>query len=107
QLCSSTHHLAKRPERDAGSIGRRPSGMPVDGFNDSVEILLKLPGEPALADPRLTHDGDEARPAIPRRRVEQLPEQAQLILAADERRLEALDRVTAATIGHDAKRAPS
>ena len=44
-------HLAERPERHALAVRRRASAMPPDRFDDAIEVLLELPGEPALADP--------------------------------------------------------
>ena len=43
-------HLAERPERDPLAVRRAPAAVPVDRLADPVDVLLELPGEPALAD---------------------------------------------------------
>ena len=48
----------------------------------------------------------EPGPAVAARRVEQVLELAQLVVAADERRLERLGPVPAADLGHDPERPP-
>ena len=53
QTGPAADHLAERPERDAVAVGRRPPDVPVDVVDEAVEILLELPGDPALADARL------------------------------------------------------
>ena len=52
-------HLAERPVGDPLAVRRRSAAVPVDRLDQAVEILLELPGEPALADARLAGDGDE------------------------------------------------
>ena len=66
----------------------------------------ELPGEPALADAGRADDADEARPPLAARGVEQVLEQAQLVVAADERRLERVAAVATAALGDDPERAP-
>ena len=75
--------------------------MPVDGLDDAVEVLLELPRQSALADPRLADDRDEPRTAVPAGRVKEFAEQPQLVLAAHEGRFEAVrDAVPAALTDH-------
>ena len=64
--------------------------MPADRLDQAVDVLQELPGEPALADAGRADDRDEAGPPLAGRRVEEVLEQAQLVVAADERRLERL-----------------
>ena len=63
----------------------------------------ELPGEAALADARGTDDRHQARAPLPAGGVEQVLEQAQLVVAADERRLEGVRAAPAAALGHDAQ----
>ncbi len=81
-------HLAERPERDALAVRGRPSAMPPDALDHAVEVLLELPREAALADPRLADERHEPCPPLAARRVELLLEEAQLVGPADERWLE-------------------
>ena len=99
-------HLAQRPERDALAVGGRAALVPPDGLDHAVDVLQELPGQAALADARLTRDRHEPGPALARRRVEQVLEQAQLVVAADERRLEPLVATPAAALRDDPQRAP-
>ena len=93
QAGPAADHLAERPERDALAVGGRAALVPLDAarrapsryfWNSQASRLLPMPAWPG--------DRDEARPALARRGVEQVLEQAQLLVAADERRLEALAR---------------
>ena len=63
--------------------------MPEDRLDDAIEVLLELPGEPALADAGLTDDRDEPGLAFAFGRVEVVLERAELLVATDERRLDA------------------
>ena len=85
--------------------GERPL-VPAHRLDEAVDVLQELPREAALADARRPHDRDEPRPPLASGRVEQLLEQAELVVAADERRLERLRPVAAAELRHDAQRAP-
>src|ERR1019366_10813023 len=80
-------HLAQRPERDPLAISGRPAAVPVDRLADPVDVLLELPGEPALADPARAGDRDEPGPPIAAGRGDQVLEQAQLFVPSHERRL--------------------
>ena len=99
-------HLAERPEGDAVAIGRRASAVPVDVEGDAVDVLLELPGEPALADAAGSGDRDQPRPAIPAGGVEGVLEEPELVLAADERRLGQVGTTVATALGDDAQRPP-
>ncbi len=56
-----------------------------------------------LADARRADDRHEAGPPLAARGVEQVLEQAQLVVAAHERRLEGVGAAAAAALGHDAQ----
>ena len=97
-------HLAQRPERDPLAVRRRAAAMPVDRLADPVDVLLELPGQPALADPARAGDRDEPGPAVPAGRRDQVLEQAQLLVPADERRLGQVGPAPTPALGHDAQR---
>ena len=80
--------------------------MPVRELRDAVEVLVELPGEARLADAGDAGDGDEVRAPAALAVVEEVLDQPQLAVAADERRLEALRLQRAARAGDDAQRAP-
>ena len=75
--------------------------MPPDLLHETVEVLRELPGEAALADARGTDDRHAARPLFAARGMEQVLEHAQLVLAADERRLEGVGTTLATPLGDD------
>ena len=80
--------------------------MPVRALADPVEVLLELPGQPMLPDPGLTDDRDQARLALPPGGVEQVLDQAQLLVTAHERRFQRALATGAAAQGLDAERVP-
>ena len=80
--------------------------MPVDGLDEAVDVLQELPGEAALADAALAGDGNEPDAPIAGGRVVQVLEQRQLIVAANERRLEPLGAPSTAALRDDAQRPP-
>ena len=84
----------------------RPALVPVDIADQAVDVLLELPGEARLAGAGLSGDRHEAQTAIPLRGVQQVLEQPELLIAAHERRLEALGAADAAQLAHDAQRPP-
>ena len=83
-------HLAERPERDPLAICRAPTLVPPDRLNKAVEVLLEFPGQAGLADPADPGDRHEPGPPLPPGRMEEVLEQAQLVVAADEGGLERL-----------------
>ena len=99
-------HLAEGPERDALAVGRASPVVPPDGLDESVDVLEEFPGEARLADARRSHDADEAGPAFATGRVEQVPELAHLLVAPDERGLEALGPPDPAALGDDPDGSP-
>ncbi len=97
-------HLAERPERDALAVGRGAAVVPPDAFDDAVDVLQELPGQPALADPGLAGDRHEPGALLAGGGVEQVLEQAQLLVATDERRLEPVAPAQALALADDAQR---
>src|SRR5579862_1071578 len=77
--------------------------MPVDGRADPVDVLLELPGQAALTDPRGSGDRDQARLAIPGRGPDQVLEQPELLVPADERRLGQVRAALAAALADDSE----
>ena len=69
--------------------------MPPDRLDQAVDVLQELPRQAALADARRADDAHQPRPPLAAGGVEQVLEQAQLLVAADERRLERLAPVRA------------
>ena len=80
--------------------------MPPDRLDEAVDVLQELPGEAGLADPGRADDAHEARPLLAAGRMEEVLEQPELVVAADERGLERLAPVPAADLGHDSQGAP-
>ena len=80
--------------------------MPPDLLDHAVDVLEKLPRQAALADARLAGDRHESNPPLSRRRVEQVLEQPQLGVAADEGGLEAVVAAAATTLGDDPEGTP-
>src|SRR5207302_1226413 len=74
--------------RDAVAVGEAAAAMPPDVVDEAVDVLLELPGQARLADAGHTDRGDEARSAVVRGRVEQVLDEPELSVAADERRFE-------------------
>ena len=101
----AANHLGQRPEADPLAVGRRPPLVPQDPHLDAVDVLEELPGQPALADPCLPDDRDEAWPPLARRGVEEVLDEAQLRIAAHEWGLQLLATADAAALGDDPYRA--
>ena len=99
-------HLAEGPERDAVAVGRRAAVVVPHRLDDAVEVLEELPAEPRLADARGADHRHEAGPPLAAGRVEQVLEQAELDVAADERGLERVGAAAPPALGHHAQCAP-
>ena len=80
--------------------------MPPDVLAHPVDVLLQLPDEAALADPTRPRNAHKARPRIAADPVQDLLELAQLLVAADERRLEGIGSALATPVRHDADSPP-
>ena len=93
-----SHHVGKRPVGDAFAVGETAAAVPPDRVDDAVEVLVELPRQARLADAGDAGDRDELGAPVVRRGVEEVLDQLQLALAADERRLQAgrLERTRAA-----------
>ena len=100
------HHLGERPEGDRVAVGEAAALVPPDGLDEAVDVLLELPGEARLADAGDPDDREEVRLLLVGRAVEELLDEAQLAVAADERRLEPGGASLAAAVGDHAQRAP-
>ena len=58
-------HLGERPERESLAVGGRAGLVPPDLLDDAVDVLLQLPGDPALAHAGLAEDREQAdRPLL-------------------------------------------
>ena len=79
--------------------------MPEDRLDDAVEVLRQLPDEPTLARAGDADDGHDPGSPLPTSCVEQVLEQAELAVAAEERRLELVAPSAATALGDDADRA--
>ena len=99
-------HLAEGPERDPLAVGGAAPFVPEGILGEPVDVLEELPGKPRLADPGLAGDRDVARPTLADRRVEEVLEEAQLVVAADEGGLERLRPVAAAPLRDDPQGTP-
>ncbi len=99
-------HLAERPEADPVPVGGAAPVVPPDGLHEPIDVLEELPGEPALADAGRPDHRNESRPLFPAGHVEQVLEQAQLIVATDERSLQGLSSTTTPTLREDPERSP-
>jgi hypothetical protein len=82
------HHLAQRPETDAFAVRRRAADMPVHVLRQTVGVLLELADQAALTRSGLADDAHQPRTTLARRGVKELLDQAQLVVASFERRLE-------------------
>ena len=99
-------HLAKGPERDSLAVGGGPAVVPVGWFDETVEVLLKLPRKTALADAPGPGDRDQTRPPVASGGCQEVLQEAQLPVAADEGGLGQVGATLAAALGHDPQGPP-
>ena len=66
------HHVGERPVGDALPVGEAAAAVPVDLLDDPVEVLVELPRQPRLADPRDPGHRDQMRPPLLGAAVEEL-----------------------------------
>ena len=85
--------------------GERP-WLPVDGLHEPIDVLEELPCQPAFADPALACDRDEPDPPFACGGVVEVLQQAELVVAADERRFERCRSSSAAALSDHAQGAP-
>ena len=100
------NHVRQRPVGDAVSVGEATSAVPPDLLDDPVEVLVELPHEPRLAGAGNAGDRDEVRLPVLGGGVEEVLQQLELALAADERSLQAGGLQGPSAAGDDTERPP-
>ena len=80
--------LGQREVGHALAVGDAPAAVPADELAEPVDVLLELPGQPGLADAGLAVDDQQRGAPGLLGVVEQLLDQAQLAVAADQGGLE-------------------
>src|ERR1700690_2993345 len=80
--------------------------MPPDCLDQAVDVLEELPGEAALADAGRADHRHETCSLLASRRVEEVLELAQLVVAADERRFERLLAIASTGLSDHPERPP-
>jgi hypothetical protein len=80
--------------------------VPVRVLDEAIEVLAELPGQSGLADTGGAGHGHEPDAPIAARGMEQILEQSELVVPADEWRLEGARAVSPAQPGDDPHRAP-
>ena len=66
------HHVRQRPVGNTFAVGETASAVPPDLLHDPVEVLVELPRQPRLADPRDPGHRHQMRLALSRRGVEEI-----------------------------------
>ena len=99
-------HLGERPVRHAFAVCEAPAAVCVYTLGDPVDVLVEFPAQPGFADPGDANHGDEVSLALLGAGVEQILDETQLPVPADERRLEPFRFLRASDHCHDAERAP-
>ena len=102
QAGRAADHLAERPEGDAFAVGRRPAAVPVDRVDEPIDVLGRTPAPSGSCRCR-------PRPMIDTRRGRcsravawnSVLEQAELVVAADEGRLDLVAAAATAALGDD------
>ena len=79
-------HLAERPERDAVAVRKTTAAAPRDETGVVGERALELPDEAALPDAGHADERHELNGAVAASARDRVDDQAQLLLAADQRR---------------------
>ena len=80
--------VRERRVGDPLAVGEAAAAVPQDGLGETVDVLVELPQQARLADPRLAADRHQARGAVFDRAVEEILEQPQIAVATDQRRLQ-------------------
>ena len=106
EAASGPDHLAQGPERHAAAVRRGAAVVPPDGVHHAVEVLLELPRQAALAHAGRARDRDEAGSTLAGRRMEEVLEHPDLLVATHERGLEELRATPASALGDDPQRPP-
>src|SRR5437660_2994928 len=76
------HHVRQSPESNAIPVGETAATMPPHVLDESVYVLLELPGQARLSDPADAHDGHEMGPALSCRNMEQLFDEMELTVTS-------------------------
>jgi hypothetical protein len=100
------HHVRQRPVGDPLPVGQTAAAVPEHRLDDAVEVLVELPRQPRLADPGDPRHRDQVRLPLLGAGVVEILDLAQLAVAADERRLQALRAERAAHPREHAQRPP-
>jgi hypothetical protein len=100
------HHLGERPVADALAVGQAAALVPAEDLLQAVDVLEVLPQQARLARARVADDRDEARRALRDARLPGRDDVVQLLVAADERRLQPGAAARSAHAGHHAQRRP-
>ena len=83
-LQPGTDHLRQRPVAHALAVGEAAPGVPEDVAGEAVDVLEELPGEARLADAGDARDEHESGRVALGGGVEELLDEAKLVVAADE-----------------------
>ena len=100
------HHVRQRPVGHALAVGKAAATVPVDDLRDPVEVLVELPHEPGLPDPRDPGHRDQVRLLLLGADVEEILDLAQLAVSSDEGGLEPMGFQGAGTPRDDPQRLP-
>ena len=84
-------HLGDRPERQPVPVGQHAGAVPRHNVEEAVDVLVELPAQPGLADAGHAGHEDESRAFVLDRRVEEVLDQAQLVVAPRPRGLQPVD----------------
>ncbi len=86
---SSSYHLGQRPVCDALAVRDAAPPMPIEQVRQTIQVLVELPAEPALANPGDPGNRHEMGPMLLGRGVEQVLDQPELAVATYKRSFEA------------------
>src|SRR3989304_2103269 len=103
EAAAPSDHLTEGPEGDPLTVGRRAPAVPPGVLDETVGVLGELPGEAALPAPGGTHGRHGSRPPVPPGRMEEVLEEPELVVATDERVLQALCPVAPPDLRHHAQ----
>ena len=93
-------HLRERPVRDAVAVGQTTTRVPQEPVREVRQVIEELPAQPGLAHAGGARDRDELSRGTAHCGVAQLLDQAQLGIATDELRLEAVAVAISGAVEH-------
>ena len=99
-------HFGQRPVGDPVAVGEAAAGVPEDVLGQPVDVLVELPQQARLADSGGAIHGHQPRRAALERTVEELLQQPQIGVAADQRGLDATLSLGSAEAGDHTRRPP-